>query len=130
MDPFHGGQILNPDVLQNRLSEMNGESEFDAAAWARVSKPADALSILVRINNNLKRSWAARNDLDGALRAVERNLLLEPEALQEQRDRGMILAELGRLDESIEQLETYLQHETSGWDQARVSAIIDVLRRR
>ena len=44
--------------------------------------------------------------------------------------RAMILAELGRLEEAIAQLETYLQQETSGWDQARVSAIIDVLRRR
>jgi regulator of sirC expression with transglutaminase-like and TPR domain len=130
VDPFHGGKILNQDHLLERLGEMLGDKELDAVARARFIEPSNALSILVRVNNNLKRTWAAQDNLEGALRAVERNLLLEPEALPEQRDRGMILAELGRLDESIEQLETYLQQETSGWDQARVSAIIDVLRRR
>jgi regulator of sirC expression with transglutaminase-like and TPR domain len=130
VDPFHQGQILNQDNLADRLAEMLGDRELDAAAWARFTQPTDSMSILVRINNNLKRTWASQDNLAGALRAVERNLLLEPEALPEQRDRGMILAELGRLEESIEQLESYLQQETSGWDQARVSAIIDVLRRR
>ena len=88
------------------------------------------MAILQRMNNNLKRAWASREDLEGALRAVERNLVLDSDALDEQRDRGMILAEMGRLDEAIAQLEVYLEHETSGWDQARVNAIIDVLRRR
>ena len=73
------------------------------------------MAIVQRINNNLKRSWASQDNLEGALRAVERNLVFDPAAMDEQRDRGMILA-LGRLDEAIAQLEHYLEGETSGWD--------------
>lgn len=130
VDPFHQGQILNQDHLKARLANMLGDRDVDEMAWTRFTQPADSMAIVQRINNNLKRSWASQDNLDGALRAVERNLLLDPAAMDEQRDRGMILAELGRLDEAIAQLESYLEGETSGWDQARVNAIIEVLRRR
>ena len=130
VDPFHQGQILNQDHLKARLANMLGDRDLDESAWTRFTQPVDAMAIVQRINNNLKRSWASQDNLEGALRAVERNLVLDPAAMDEQRDRGMILAELGRLDEAIAQLEHYLEGETSGWDQARVNAIIDVLRRR
>ena len=130
VDPFHQGRILTREHLQLRLMDILGDPDPDGVALEQFTRPATTASILVRINNNLKRSWASQNDLEGALRAVERNLVLAPDELDEQRDRGMILAELGRLDQAIDQLERYLEHELSGWDQARVTAIIDVLRRR
>ena len=43
-----------------------------------------------------------------ALSAVERILLLAPSDLDERRDRGMILAQLGRLGEAVADTQTYL----------------------
>ena len=62
----------------------------------------------MRMNNNLKGSYLRRNDLNGALRCVERLLILTPDAIEARRDRGLLRFELGQEEEGAKDLDAYL----------------------
>lgn len=130
VDPFHGGRVLRDADLRAHLARTAGSAEVSAATWRRFTGGVDTVTILQRMNNNLKRAWARRGDLAGALRAVDRNLVMEPDCTLEIRDRGMLLAQLGRLDEGISQLERYLEVDPEAWDAPRVEQALVFLRRR
>ena len=65
-------------------------------------------SILARMLGNLKAVYVRAGLFRRALSAVERLLLLAPSDLEERRDRGMLLAQLGRLHEAVADTQTYL----------------------
>lgn len=65
-------------------------------------------SILSRVLGNLKAVYIQAQLFRRALAAVERILLLNPQDLEERRDRGMILAQLNRFHEAIADVQTYL----------------------
>ena len=129
-DPFHGGRVLRDPDLREHLARTAGTAEVSPDTWQRFTQGVNPSAILQRMNNNLKRSWARRGNLDGALRAVERNLVLDPESTLEIRDRGMLLAQLGRLEEGILYLERYLEADPDAWDAERVEQALVFLRRR
>ena len=73
-------------------------------------RPVSARSILVRMLGNLKAVYVRAQLFRRALAAVERILLLTPQDLEERRDRGMLLAQLGRTAEAIAETQTYLNY--------------------
>ncbi len=108
IDPFNGGRILRSEQLEQwfqRISERSSDRLPPFNWWL---KPVSARQILARINNNLKGSYVRRNDLDGALRCVERLLLLTPDAIEARRDRGLLRFELGQEEEGAKDLDAYL----------------------
>lgn len=130
IDPFHGGRVLRDADLRAHLERTAGTAEVSPETWARFTRGVQPRAILQRMNNNLKRSWARRGDLAGALRAVDRNLILDPSSTLEVRDRGMLLAQLGRLEEGITHLQRYLEIDPEAWDAERVEQVLAFLRRR
>jgi regulator of sirC expression with transglutaminase-like and TPR domain len=68
---------------------------------------------------NLKAVHAQSNRHQRALAAVERILLIDPEAHDERRDRGVLLAQLGRYSEAITELRTYLARPVPDEEQVR-----------
>lgn len=130
VDPFGGGRVLRDADLRDHLARTAGTAEVGPEAWRRFTNRVDSASILQRMNNNLKRAWARRGDLAGALRAVDRNLVIEPDSILEIRDRGMLLAQLGRLEEGICFLERYLEVDPEAWDAPRIHQALRFLRRR
>jgi regulator of sirC expression with transglutaminase-like and TPR domain len=130
IDPFHAGRVLKDAGLRAHLSRTAGACDVDPATWERFTASVDGAAVLIRINNNMKRSWARRGDLDGALRAVERNLVLEPDCADHLRDRGMLRARVGDRAGAIEDLEVYLQGGPDVWDAPRVNQVLGFLKRR
>jgi regulator of sirC expression with transglutaminase-like and TPR domain len=65
----------------------------------------------------------ARDDAR-ALAAIERLIIVRPSALAEVRDRGMLLARTGRVDEAIVDLERYLGATPEPPDAERVRMLI------
>ena len=109
IDPFHGGRILRFEQLEtwfNRILEQSSGRLPPLSWWL---KPVTTRQILVRVNNNLKASYLQRNDLDGALRCVERLYILTPDALEIRRDRGLLRLELGQEEEGAKDLDAYLE---------------------
>lgn len=128
VDAFRGGIALNEDDLKQRYLELGDGSPPPQQLWARFKAPVTSRQILVRINNNLKQSHGRLNDAQGALRAVERNLVLDPSAWHERRDRGLLLLQMGLLGEGRESLRHYLAGFPEAPDAARVRAVLDRFR--
>jgi len=129
VDPFHGGRVLGQEELRASLKRNFPKAPaLSNEDWARLTGPADPVAALVRMNQNLKRSWAKRNDLNGALRAIERTLLLTPDAWRQHRDRGLLLARIGMRPAAVAALETYLANEPTASDVPRIAMILSTLR--
>ena len=105
VDPFHQGEVLFPEDCQARLSQLFGKPV--------ALRPEDLAAVspryfLARILANLKAIYLQQKDVLRALAAIDRILLLFPEAAREQRDRGLLYFQLGRWTEAKRDLEEYL----------------------
>jgi len=108
IDPFNSGRILRVEQLEQWFTKISDRSEDRMPPFSWWLKPVSVRQILCRINNNLKGSYLRRNDLAGALRCVERLLLLTPDAIEARRDRGLLRFELGQEEEGAKDLDAYL----------------------
>lgn len=104
VDPFNG-RLTDREECQARLDLIyEGRITLDETHL----RPVGARVILARMLGNLKAVYAGAKLFRRALAAVERILLLTPGNLEERRDRGMLLAQLGRLPEAIAETQGYL----------------------
>jgi regulator of sirC expression with transglutaminase-like and TPR domain len=94
VDVFDAGAVLRPHHLRAWAQARTGP--IDERAFARWVAPVDNRRILARVCMNLKNAWLRAGNLEGALRASERLILLYPQRLREHHERAMLLAQLGR----------------------------------
>ncbi|MEB3229614.1 MAG: transglutaminase-like domain-containing protein, partial [Leptolyngbyaceae bacterium] len=86
VDPFHKGEVLFQQDCQERLNQLFGEP---VDMQPDFFEPVSPRLLLARMLRNLKVIYLKRDDWERALAAVDRILLLTPDALMEQRDRGL-----------------------------------------
>ncbi len=118
VDAFHRGRPLLEDELEQRLRRRGREtSELEAKHLKRATRRRT----LSRLLGNLKALYARRRDVPRTLRAVERLVLLRPEAAEERRDRGILYGLSGYRMAAIADLEDYLtmKPEANDADQIR-----------
>lgn len=127
IDPFEKGRIRFQDEGQALLDRVYGGS---VRVQPSFFEPAGRRDILARLLTNLKAIYLNARDDVRALHAVERLLLVMPEAADELRDRGILFARAGRVGEAIEDLARYLELTPGAPDRRRVSGILRELRRR
>ena len=84
--------------------------------------------MIIRLLTNLKSLYLNAGDNDRALAAVEMILLVRPVASGETRDRGVILARMGRKEEALMQLEAYLNAVPEAVDSHRILGLVQELR--
>lgn len=123
VDPFNQGEVMFEADCRERLQQIfsypvDMRPEFSAAVSTRY--------ILMRILTNLKAIYLQLRDLPRTLAAIERMLLLFPDALMEQRDRGLLYYQAGRWTEAIQDLENYLTQ----MPQAEDASVVQELLRR
>ncbi|MDJ0555417.1 MAG: tetratricopeptide repeat protein [Microcoleaceae cyanobacterium MO_207.B10] len=105
VDAFSRGEILFPQDCQEKLAQLYGRPvELQPQFLAAVSNK----QFLVRMLTNLKVIYLNRNEGLKALAVIDRILLLFPDAVIEQRDRGILYYQLNRWAEAREDLESYL----------------------
>jgi regulator of sirC expression with transglutaminase-like and TPR domain len=108
VDPFNKGEVIRPSQLRrwfDRIVERHNSPVTPFEHWVH---PVNHRIMLVRMNNNLKAACMGQGDLEGALRAVERLLILMPDALDVRRDRGLLRLELGNEEEGAKDVDAYL----------------------
>lgn len=105
VDAFHQGEILFPQDCADRLAQVYGQP---VAMRPEFLEPVSPKQFLARMLNNLKVIYLNRGEESKALGAIERILLLFPEAVVERRDRGVLYYQLGRWTEARQDLESYL----------------------
>lgn len=125
IDPFHGGMMRTRNEVKQMLARQQGApAPFDD----RLLKTATRRDMIVRLLLNLKGIHHRSGDDARALAAVERILVVCPTARRQIRDRGYLLARLGRDDEAVTQLETYLAFAPNAGDVERVEALVRDLK--
>jgi regulator of sirC expression with transglutaminase-like and TPR domain len=112
VDPFVG-QSLSRDELEERLGPYRQNrglvGEFEAPLGLFLQS-APSRDILARMLRNLGEIHRAAGDMARRLAVQQRLVILLPQAWEERRDRGLILAELGGVDQAAKDLQSYLEH--------------------
>jgi regulator of sirC expression with transglutaminase-like and TPR domain len=126
VDPFNH-KTLRMEDCQERLDEAyDGRVRLTEEHLRAINVRA----ILVRLLTNLKAIYARAELYRQALSTVERILLVAPQSADERRDRGALLAQLGRLPEAIREAEAYLQLAPDAADAEQVREHLKALQRR
>lgn len=125
LDPFNGGRPLDEADCRRLVERLGGgRLRFEPAHLRAVS----ARAILIRMLANLKGVYTALGDWRRARGAVDRILLLAPEAVGELRDRGLLSARLGKPVAAIGDWEAYLRRVPDAKDAATVRRHLRALR--
>ena len=123
--PFNGGRPLAEANCRRLVERLGGgRLRFEPAHLRAVS----ARAILIRMLANLKGVYTALGDWRRARGAVDRILLLAPEAVGELRDRGLLSARLGEPVAAIGDWEAYLRRVPDAKDAATVRRHLRALR--
>jgi regulator of sirC expression with transglutaminase-like and TPR domain len=124
IDSFNGGRLFGEAGCAELLSELSsGRLALKPEHMAAVTKK----EMLARMLTNLMGVYAA-GDHRRALAAIERILLINPDSPPHVRDRGLLLATLGRTTEAIAELERYLTLAPDAPDASSIREQINTVR--
>jgi regulator of sirC expression with transglutaminase-like and TPR domain len=134
IDAFHGGALLSEDACRDLLRRHAGDDvAFDPHLLAHATKP----QILTRVLLNLKRIYVAMRSFPQARDITELLLAVDPSAINELRDRGLLAYNLRDFAGALRDLQTYLQlatspvlDETERQERAQIWEHVKTLRRR
>jgi regulator of sirC expression with transglutaminase-like and TPR domain len=106
IDPFHGGAMLSEfDCRQLLRSHVGDEAAFDGSLLA----PATRHDIVVRMLVNLKRLYVKMRSFPQARFVSTLLLAVNPSAISELRDRGLLAYHLEDFASALKDLEEYLR---------------------
>jgi regulator of sirC expression with transglutaminase-like and TPR domain len=105
VDPFNGGAMLtDADCLRLLRTHAGAEALLDPD----MLQPAGKQAILLRMLLNLKRAFVRVRSFDYARDVSELLVALDPSALTELRDRGLLASHLRDYSAALRDLETWL----------------------
>lgn len=127
LDPFNGGALVAPEDCQRILDRLyEGAVRFHPRFLAAVT----SRQILARMLQNLKGIYVRAEQYAKGLAAVERLLLLYPDAPAEVRDRGLLACQLKRYAQASADLARYLRLSPEAEDRDVIRDHLCSLRQR
>ncbi len=131
LDPFNGGTILSEEDLLEMLRERYGRMLPIRQALAR---PYTKRQFLTRMLLNLKAACIGEEDWNRALEIQQLLILLNPQSLEEKRDRGILYARSGHYGRAMTDLRAYLRQNPNAQDanavRNQLGRALDQLARR
>lgn len=125
IDPFHGGAVLAPQDLRDRLKAMSGnDAELRPEHYAAVSDRA----ILLRLQNNINLRLQQQNDFAAASAVMARMLMIAPNTATLWREAGMVNARAGQMRAAIDAIERYRELETAPAARHEAAALLQRMR--
>lgn len=126
VDPFHQGEILFEQDCRDRCQQLFGQGiQLEPSHLQPISPKA----FVVRMLANLKMIYLQRRQATKALAAIDRILLIYPQAVSEWRDRGLIYYQQGDLEQARGDLQHYLQESPEASDSFEIRQVIDQIER-
>ena len=105
LDPFHAGRTCDAAQLRELLHGVRGEdAELTSEHLAEVSDS----EVLLRLQNNVKLRLLKREDMDGAIAALETMLAVAPDRAELWFESGVLAAQAERPGAAIAALERFL----------------------
>ena len=134
IDAFHGGALLSEDACRERLRRHAGdEADAESPLLVHATKP----QILARMLVNLKRLYVQMCSFPQALDVTELLRAVNPSAINELKDRGLLAYELKDFSSALRDLQAYLQlsgstalDEDDRAEHAQIWEHVKTLRRR
>jgi regulator of sirC expression with transglutaminase-like and TPR domain len=106
IDAFHGGALLSEEACRELLRRHAGEeAELDPHLLGHATKQ----QILARMLLNLKRIYVRMHSFPQARDVTELLLAVDPCAINELRDRGLLAYHLNDFDAALRDLQAYLR---------------------
>jgi regulator of sirC expression with transglutaminase-like and TPR domain len=106
IDPFHAGALLSEVDCRQLLREYVGdETAFDRGLLATATRQ----HIVVRMLVNLKRLYVRMQSFPQARAVADLLLAVDPSALSELRDRGLLAYHMEDFASALRDLEAYLR---------------------
>jgi regulator of sirC expression with transglutaminase-like and TPR domain len=125
LDPYKRGMSVHEEDCRKMLETITrGSVEYSPDLLVSVGKR----QMIVRLLHNLKAAYVRRGDDAQALAAVERLLVLNPDDLDQLRDRGLLLFRLQRFAPALESLTRYLELAGEGAERAEIEQHVQALR--
>lgn len=124
VDPFHQGEVLFAEDAQERLSQIYGRL---IPMQPEYLEPTHPRQLLARMLTNLKMIYLNRNDFSRGRAAIDRILLLFPDAAAERRDRGLVAYQLGDWSQARLDLSQYLEQMPAAPDAVTLRQLLDRL---
>lgn len=121
IDPFDAGRTRFADEAQAFLDRVYGGMVRVRPSFLATATKRD---IIVRLLTNLKSIYINAGEHSRASLAVERVLILRPDAVVERRELGMIYARMGRINDAVAQLEQFLELDAGSPEAPRVRAML------
>jgi len=110
IDAFHGGALLSEAACLELLRRHEGdEAVFESHLHGHATK----LQILARMLLNLKRTYVRMHSFPQARDVTELLFAVDPSALNELRDRGLLAYHLKDFSAALRDLQAYLQLSSS-----------------
>jgi regulator of sirC expression with transglutaminase-like and TPR domain len=125
IDTYEQGRILNEGDCIAILARLHGRPVPLARHYLA---PIGPRALLARMLTNLKGIYVAREDHARALAAVDRLLLLVPDAVDERRDRGMLHVKREAFSLAASDLEAYLSARPEAADRDAVARTLSTVR--
>jgi regulator of sirC expression with transglutaminase-like and TPR domain len=140
IDPFHRGALLPRELLARQSSghqDPEDEDEDPARFQSRLLPPATKPQILSRMLTNLKRVYVTMHSFPQARDVADMLIAVDPSAISELRDRGLLAYHLKDFSGALRDLQAYLRLVPSGaqddeerQDRERIWEHVKTLRKR
>lgn len=127
LDPYNRGQMLGTPALRKRLTDLLNQDVEDPRPYLGTASRQD---ILVRMLSNLKTIYQSRGELDHLLRTVNQIIVVDPERVEEYRDRGLLLLDMECPHSAMTDLTTYVSRRPNATDAGPLREKLKELRSR
>ena len=121
VDPFNRGILLSKEECAQRLTQIT-QNRID---WdPRYLNPISNREYLARMLNNLKSIYLQQGNFQRALSIMDLLVKLQPHALSEVRDRGLVKHRLGINQGAADDIATYLRTAPPGPDSEELRELL------
>lgn len=125
LDPYEKGAQQTASDLRDLLkAQGDDEAELQPGHYGAVTDR----DILVRLQNNIRMRQSQRGDNQTAAATLERMLWIAPNDKNLWREKGLLDAQLGRIDNAVAALEEYILRETSEGPRHDAALLLQKLR--
>jgi regulator of sirC expression with transglutaminase-like and TPR domain len=137
IDAYHGGALLSRDQLRAQAGEAAADDDDPAAFDRRLLPKATKPQILIRMLHNLKRVYVGMHSFPQARDVTALLVSIDPSALGELRDRGLLAYHMNDFSAALRDLLGYLERTSGGPadesdrdDHAQIWEHVKTLRKR
>jgi len=125
IDPFHGGILLSQEECHQRLQQIaQATIPWDASCLV----PLSNREFVTRMLMNLKGIYLQQKDYSRTLSILDLLVLIRTDSKLDLRDRGAVYFRLGRYQDALDDLQTYLSSTAPAKDTESVERLLEQVR--